>query len=87
MDTTLRDVEALPSPSEWIEDNDVKHCHICEEEFSLLTRKHHCRGSVVLITLHSVLLFFSHVFSGINMSGANEIGRVSFSIIFQENVR
>ena len=38
-----------PSGKAWVSDHEAKYCFVCNEEFSLLVRKHHCRhcGEVI----------------------------------------
>lgn len=40
----LATIPMVESPAAWVKDSEAKQCHCCKTEFSLFTRKHHCRG-------------------------------------------
>ncbi|CCF58092.1 hypothetical protein KAFR_0D04440 [Kazachstania africana CBS 2517] len=59
----ISDLERSITP--WKEDKHVSRCHICQQPFGLLSRKHHCRlcGSIVCDSIsrrcsNQVLLYF-----------------------------
>lgn len=39
----LRDVSKTLLDAQWAPDKEARHCRICEKEFNISRRKHHCR--------------------------------------------